>query len=263
PSTCITSTPSGFIDTCTLRYWCERYLVPWIEAIRKAYFLPEDEVAHIVWDGHSTHKSKAVTDYLSTKFTKLHLLPAHSSHVTQPLDNGCNAEFHRLYDRSFTAIRGMGEYERKVLASLQGSQMAAQNRRVTQAAWRKAGFDLDTSNCTPDMKDRYWDREVRIKYIEPHLIKEQPQIVCDPKTSTRVPVLAFDTKAFGTNKNVVAIAIHDHHVCPTCLQKTVPMSKEEHQARTDALFKQILFDRAAAKARKAEKAAQDAARGEE
>ncbi|GCA64246.1 DDE superfamily endonuclease, CENP-B-like [Kipferlia bialata] len=239
------------------------YMVPWIDAIRQLYHLPEDEPAYIVWDGHSTHKCDPVYHYMSTQEFNLNLIPAHSSHITQPLDNGCNAEFHRLYDRSYCGIKKMGEYERKVLASIQAAKMAGGNRRVTQEAWRKAGFDLDYSNCTPEMRDEYWQREVRIKYIQPHLMAEQPEIVCDGRTKPRVPVLAFDSKAFGTKENVVAIAIHKEHICPTCLQKTVPMTKEEHKARTQALYNQIVFDRAAAKAEKAKKAAEEAAVAEE
>ena len=68
----------------------------------EGHFLPSlarDENQHIllIFDGHSSHISKLLIERAASKNIVLFVLPAHTSHVLQPLDVGIFGPFKRFY----------------------------------------------------------------------------------------------------------------------------------------------------------------------
>lgn len=84
---------SGWSNSIIFKRYIETHLIK---------FLPErssDEHVLILYDGHRSHINLGLIDWAKRHFIILFILPAHTSHVLQPLDIGCFGPFERIYNR--------------------------------------------------------------------------------------------------------------------------------------------------------------------
>jgi len=97
----------------------------------------------LVLDGHESHESAAFQEYCKANNIITLCLPAHSSHLTQPLDVGCFSVLKRMYGRQIeTFIKAHINHITKVEFFL--AFHAAYNQSITtqnaQAGFRGAGL---------------------------------------------------------------------------------------------------------------------------
>ena len=63
--------------------------------------LPERSRNHsvlVLYDGHKSHINLGLIDWAKNEYIILFILPAHTSHVLQPLDVGCFGPFEKIYN---------------------------------------------------------------------------------------------------------------------------------------------------------------------
>ena len=83
---------SGWVNTDVFRYYMQHHLTK---------FLPQrDSEQHllIILDGHKSHISLDLVEWAKQQNIILFILPAHCSHILQPLDVGCYGPFQRMYN---------------------------------------------------------------------------------------------------------------------------------------------------------------------
>ncbi|XP_053385176.1 uncharacterized protein LOC128550335 [Mercenaria mercenaria] len=86
-----TVTESGWSNSTVFRRYIEHHLIK---------YLPERSVEDpvlVLYDGHKSHINLNLIDWAKTQNLILFILPAHTSHVLQPLDVGCFGPFERVY----------------------------------------------------------------------------------------------------------------------------------------------------------------------
>ena len=88
----IVSTSSGFITESALIDYIKKYVGPQIVGIKKKFGL-EDERALLIQDGMTAHITPGVKSALNAFSIDVFQIPAHSSHLTQPLDQGTFSAF--------------------------------------------------------------------------------------------------------------------------------------------------------------------------
>ena len=77
----------------------------WIEHFDKhTASRTKDAYRMLVLDGHGSHLSAEFESYCKTNNIITLCLPAHSSHITQPLDVGCFGPLKRAYGREINAF---------------------------------------------------------------------------------------------------------------------------------------------------------------
>ena len=62
------------------------------------YIPRDDHYALLLMDGHSTHVSVGLIEWAKEHRIILYILPAHTSHLLQPLDVGCYGPLQRVYN---------------------------------------------------------------------------------------------------------------------------------------------------------------------
>jgi hypothetical protein len=86
-----TVTESGWSNSAVFKRYLEQHLLK---------YLPErclDNPVLILYDGHKSHINLGLIDWAKSQNIILFVLPAHTSHVLQPLDVGCFGPFERIY----------------------------------------------------------------------------------------------------------------------------------------------------------------------
>ena len=61
-------------------------------------FIPRGETVLLMLDGHKSHLTLNVIEWAKENDIILQLLPAHASHLFQPLDVGCFGPLQKVYD---------------------------------------------------------------------------------------------------------------------------------------------------------------------
>jgi hypothetical protein len=100
------TSPNGYIDNVLGLQWLERVFHPQTVGVAAGHW------RYLICDGHASHESP---DFLSFAFQhKIYLLrlPAHTSHLTQPLDVGCFAPLENYYRQG---VREMQRNEVKTI----------------------------------------------------------------------------------------------------------------------------------------------------
>jgi hypothetical protein len=114
----------------------------------------------LVLDGHKSHESAAFEEYCKSHNIITLRLPAHSSHLTQPLDVGCFSVLKRAYGRQIEDfIKAHINYITKVefFIAFKMAYLQSITTQNAQAGFRGAGrvpFDPRVVISKPDVKLR-------------------------------------------------------------------------------------------------------------
>ena len=92
PSWVIKTSPNGWTDNETALEWIQHFNKHTKARQQGVYRM-------IVLDGHESHLSAEFEDFCKKNYIITLCLPAHSSHLTQPLDVGCFSALKRAYGR--------------------------------------------------------------------------------------------------------------------------------------------------------------------
>ena len=92
----VTSSSSAYINNKLFSYWVDKILVPGVAARCRFLGFKDDTKALLILDGCLAH-SIANLQALSKHSIDFHFLVPHSSHITQPLDQGIFSVFKRRF----------------------------------------------------------------------------------------------------------------------------------------------------------------------
>ena len=85
-------TESGWSNSIIFKKYFENHLLK---------FLPERSAERpvlLLYDGHKSHISLEPIEWAQSQHIVLFVLPAHTSHVLQPMDIGCFGSFERIFN---------------------------------------------------------------------------------------------------------------------------------------------------------------------
>jgi hypothetical protein len=94
----IISSETGYATSDVFEVYVKDILIPHVCKLRRAEKLP-DAKAGILLDGHYSHENPKALATLKENNIETYLLPPHSSHLTQPLDQSFFANWKKEYKR--------------------------------------------------------------------------------------------------------------------------------------------------------------------
>lgn len=125
-------------------------------------YLPQRTQDHpvlLMYDGHKSHVSLDVIDWAKENHVVLFVLPAHTSHVLQPMDIGCFGPFERIYNAAAHKFMrtncGISITRNNICEVACKAYVAALSPQNLQGSFRKAGIYpfnpdiVDESNFLP------------------------------------------------------------------------------------------------------------------
>ena len=136
PSWAIKTSPNGWTDNETALDWIQHFHRH-TDARRKGVY------RMIVLDGHESHLSATFEEFCKEKNIITLCLPAHSSHLTQPLDVGCFSVLKRLYGKELEAfIKAHINHITKVefFIAFKAAHISTMTVENIQAGFRGAGL---------------------------------------------------------------------------------------------------------------------------
>lgn len=84
-------TESGWSNSEVFRFYLENHFLKFVPS-------HTDQKILLLLDGHKSHVSVGLVEWAKTQGIILYVLPAHTSHLLQPLDVACYGPFQRIYN---------------------------------------------------------------------------------------------------------------------------------------------------------------------
>jgi hypothetical protein len=164
----------------------------------------------LVLDGHASHVSDEFLATCAVHRIFLCLLPAHSSHVTQPLDVGVFSSLKHFY-RTYLEDFGHEDFtsalsKRHFLASYIQARNRAINRRNILAGWKETGL---------------WPVDIQIVWANPFVIITEPQTPPKAPEEAQELTLAIRTPQGGQELRNLAAKARARHSAFTRAQRDV------------------------------------------
>lgn len=91
PGAAGTVSDSGWSNTKVFKKYLSEHFLNFIPGRKDEYVL-------LLLDGHKSHVAVDIIEWAQERKVILHILPAHTSHILQPLDVGCYGPLQRIYD---------------------------------------------------------------------------------------------------------------------------------------------------------------------
>ena len=133
---------AGWIDSSIYRDWVVRVFVP--EVLRRREACGNVYEPALLWvDGHSSRADPEAIAHLTNNGIDVAVIPAHTSHLLQPLDRG----IFRRFKQALSNMRGKfprdcsaADYRKGILASAQEAWHLATYRNYVTDAWKAAAL---------------------------------------------------------------------------------------------------------------------------
>ena len=94
PGTSGDVSPSGWSNSDIFKTYLQTHFLNYVQGLTK------DQPILVIFDGHKSHVSISVIDWAKANNIILLVLPAHTSHLLQPLDVGCFGPLNKIYHHS-------------------------------------------------------------------------------------------------------------------------------------------------------------------
>ena len=91
PSADGTVTETGWSNSAVFRAYLEDHILKFVP-------VRDDQPVMLLLDGNKSHVSVGLVEWAKLKNIILFILPAHTSHILQPMDVGCYGPFQRMYN---------------------------------------------------------------------------------------------------------------------------------------------------------------------
>jgi hypothetical protein len=139
------TSPKAFVTRDIFTNYLGQIVAPYIARVRES--LDDDAPCLILFDGHRAHLSEIVSAWAAQNHIILYLLPPHSTHLLQPLDQGFFRRLKIQYSL-FMPIKGIS----KISSSLERIWMAIQASTVTRIVWNAWGHtgvicEIENGEC--------------------------------------------------------------------------------------------------------------------
>ena len=138
---CWAGQSAGWMTTDIFESWVETVFVPHLCQMRDANDLWHEPA--LLWlDGHSSRRSQRAIEFLRDNNVIVGVIPAHSSHILQPLDVGVNGVFKQAFKRLRRTVPGSStsQKRRDLLGTAHRAMHEALYPRTVRSAWEKSGL---------------------------------------------------------------------------------------------------------------------------
>jgi len=139
-------TPKGYMTKSTFEKIMSEVFIPYVKTRRQVLGLPEDAPAALVLDGHNSRYHPPVLEELKKNFIDVLIIPAHSSHKTQPLDLTLNKLVKEHYKSE--VLKSLNMIRKEVQSSIEKAE--AQKKKEAEQAQTKDGNDQRQSEVGKD-----------------------------------------------------------------------------------------------------------------
>ena len=174
---------------------------------------------HMLWiyDGHSTHVNPSIIDWARSNRIILFVLPAHHSHILQPLDVGCFGPLQKIYN--IKAQKFLRENPGEIITRYEVAQLAssayvsALSARNLMNSFKKTGIysynpeAYDQTKTFPNEVFHDVDSEVDVDHIEnpseQNLVESQEIGAQSNANATQTKDLENDPQTSKVISNVV------------------------------------------------------------
>lgn len=150
PGTRIVMSETGWSNSDVFKDYLQNHFLPNVRSSTN-----ESQPILLIFDGHASHTSKQLIDWAVANNIILFVLPAHTSHILQPLDVGIFAPFKGYYYRECAVFmrenmgRSITKYEMTEIACK--AYLRAMNPANIVAAFKKTGiYPLDRNVIEQD-----------------------------------------------------------------------------------------------------------------
>jgi hypothetical protein len=146
-------TQKGWVTTDLFEDVMRSDVMKWIEERRKTITDEKRKRALLILDGHPSRRNLALWADFAAADVDVVIIPAHTSHLLQPLDLGVNAAFKMAMRKAIPAPgkRSMPTKLLPFLISLTDAAYQALCPHIIRAGFREAGF---TSPTTDHVRDK-------------------------------------------------------------------------------------------------------------
>lgn len=130
--------PKAFVSRDIFCHFIVNSIIPYVKLTRASLGLTSDAPALIIFDGHKSHLSELLKAKTAEAGILLVLLPPHSSHLLQPLDQVIFRRMKQEFSQ-FGQISGLT----KISSSLErvwAAYQATDVRHLILASWRRTGL---------------------------------------------------------------------------------------------------------------------------
>ena len=201
----------AFVSREIFGHYVRSVIIPYVQAIR-ALKREDDARALIIFDGHKSHLSDELNALCASNCILLYLIPPHSSHLLQPLDQWI---FHKM-KREFAQTSPIRELS-KISSSLERVWCAYQSSEVFWGiwrSWRQAGIE-------PHIQDGVC---VAVG-LEPNRVLESPML-CHAQVPSEMSRGRRAEPALYGCLNEDEWLLQDANYCPLCCR---PLDEKEHE----------------------------------
>ena len=147
-----TSSPSGWINDDIYYKWVDSIFIPFLKIKRVLYDAP-DAPALLWMDGHGSRSDQRAVSALQTAGVATVIIPAHTSHILQPLDCGVNRALKGQIAKHFTrpSSGGLPELREALMTSAIRAHYHAVADHIVVGSFRDAGlFPWDPERILSD-----------------------------------------------------------------------------------------------------------------
>lgn len=137
----ITGSDKGWITGEILKNWLENQFAIRLQELRKKHHLYEP--ALVIMDNHASRSSIDQIKMWNLHQVEFIFIPAHTSHLLQPLDRCPNNEFKKLLKKNFVykSKEDTSEKRIRILDAAIPSYQTALSGHYARAGWREAGLE--------------------------------------------------------------------------------------------------------------------------
>lgn len=130
---------SGFANGSIINQWYDKVFRPWCAQHRQQLGHPQAPIV-LICDGFAGHTNDALKVATATDNVRLVFLPAHSSHITQPLDKFVFAVLKRSYCEATADAEVADRNGRKILRILRAFYGYCTSPMTIRASWKEVGI---------------------------------------------------------------------------------------------------------------------------
>jgi len=142
----VVSSSSAYINDVLFEYWVDNILIPGVASRRRFLDVPNDAKALVIMDGCTSHQPH-ILEKLSKHHIDHHILIAHSSHITQPLDRGIFSAHKKIF-KSVKSKDTKNKFGNRLMRGLKALEKAATFSNARSSFWR-AGLELNYEKEIP------------------------------------------------------------------------------------------------------------------
>ena len=136
-----TSSDSGWVTDGIYDKWVESIFIPFVTSLRIIHHKPNAPV--LLWmDGHGSRSSATSINLLKASNITVIIIPAHTSHITQPLDCGVNRAFKQWLKKHYIAptSTSLPVVRESLMSAAATAQYHAVAKNIIESSFAKAGL---------------------------------------------------------------------------------------------------------------------------